>query len=72
MTTSPGSALGPLRAAATLLAVVALAGIVVDGLANGLSFAVMVRWVGGAALALVVAALLLTAYRALRGARPRT
>jgi len=59
---------GRLRVAAGLLAVCAVVGIIVDGLRSGLTFAVMVRWVGIFAVAMLVVAAGLVAIHAFRGA----
>ena len=53
---------------ALALAVLALVALVVDGLANGLSFAIMARWAGVFLLAMTLSAAVLVAVHALRGA----
>jgi hypothetical protein len=57
-----------LRGAAVLLGVVAVAGIIVDGLRSGLTFAVMVRWAGMFVLGVLLVAAVLVALHALHGA----
>ncbi|MGH8932603.1 MAG: hypothetical protein ACRDZO_18760 [Egibacteraceae bacterium] len=59
---------GRLRVAAGLLALCAVVGVIVDGLRSGLTFAVMVRWVGIFAVAMLVVAAGLVAIHAFRGA----
>ncbi|MGH8910735.1 MAG: hypothetical protein ACRD0K_30630 [Egibacteraceae bacterium] len=59
---------GRLRGAAGLLGVVAVAGVIVDGLRSGLTFAVMVRWMGVFVLGMLVVTAVLVALHALRGA----
>ncbi len=56
-----------LRPVAGVLALGALAGVVVEGLTEGLTFGVMVRWAGILVAAVLVVAALLTAFSALRG-----
>jgi hypothetical protein len=57
-----------LRLVAGVLAALALVAVVLDGLANGLSFAIMARWAGLFLLTLALAAAGLVAVQALRGA----
>lgn len=57
-----------LRAAAAVLGVVAVIGVVIDGLQSGLTFAVMVRWTGAFVLGLLLVAAGFVAVHALRGA----
>ena len=57
-----------LRYVAGGLAVLALVGAVVDGLRNGLTFSLLARWIALLAFFLVIAAALLVAIQALRGA----
>lgn len=69
---SPLLAFGPLVArlqgAAGILAILALVAIVVDGLRNGLSFAIMGRWIGLAVAAMLVLTAVAVAVHALGGA----
>lgn len=57
-----------LGGAAAVLGVVAIVGVVVDGLQSGLTFGVMVRWTGAFALGLLLVTAVLVAVHALRGA----
>lgn len=63
-----GPLLARLQTAAGVLAVLALAAIVVDGLRNGLSFAIMGRWIGVYVAAMLVASAVAVAVHALGGA----
>lgn len=55
-----------LRSAAGLLGVIAVAGVMVDGLRSGLTFAVMVRWGTAYVIGLLLVAAVLVAVQALR------
>jgi hypothetical protein len=57
-----------LRRAAAVLGVIAVVGVVVDGLQSGLTFAVMVRWTGAFVLGLLLVTAIFVAIHALRGA----
>jgi hypothetical protein len=57
-----------LRRVAAVLGIVAVVGVVVDGLQSGLTFAVMVRWTGAFVLGLLLVAAIFVAVHALRGA----
>jgi hypothetical protein len=59
---------GWFRTAAGVLAVLALVAVVVDGVVNGLSFGLMVRWTGLLIAALVLLAGVAAAVSAVRGA----
>lgn len=57
-----------MRAVAGAVLVGALIAIVIDGMLNGLSFAVMLRWAGAAVIGLLLLAMIGVAVHALRGA----
>jgi hypothetical protein len=59
---------GRLGGVAAVLGVVAVLGIVIDGLQSGLTFAVMVRWTGTFVLGLLLVAAVFVGVHALRGA----
>jgi hypothetical protein len=59
---------GRIGGAAIVLGVLAVVGVIVDGLQSGLTFAVMVRWTGAFVLGLLLVAAVLGAVHALRGA----
>ncbi|MGH8885042.1 MAG: hypothetical protein ACRDYX_07700 [Egibacteraceae bacterium] len=59
---------GRLGGAAAVLGVVAVVGVVIDGLQSGLTFAVMVRWTGVFVLGLLLVVAVFVAAHALRGA----
>lgn len=56
------------RTAVTVLAALALVAVVIDGLVNGLSFTVMIRWLSAFVVGLVVVVGVNVALHALRGA----
>lgn len=60
--------LARLRVCAMLLAVLAVAGLIFEGLVTGLAFTVMVRWAAILVAAVLVCAAVLVALDALRGA----
>lgn len=55
------------RTGAGVLSVLALVAVVVDGVVNGLSFTLMVRWIGVLAVAVVLLAGIAAAVSAVRG-----
>lgn len=59
---------GRLRVAGGVLAVLALVGVIVEGLRTGLTFGAMLKWSGILVAAFLAVAALLVAYHAYRGA----